>query len=111
MYSLTHRGFAFVVFVEKGSISKVLETMPHTIRNRQVDVKLAIPHAQHQVSLIPIPPCIGTGLRPRPYVQAIKNRTKKIFVGGVPTDMTKETLQEYFEKYGEVSDKKIIFII
>lgn len=32
----------------------------------------------------------------------MKNRTKKIFVGGVPTDMTMETLQEYFQQFGEV---------
>lgn len=36
------------------------------------------------------------------FFQAMKNRTKKIFVGGVPTDMTMETLQEYFQQFGEV---------
>ena len=34
--------------------------------------------------------------------QAMKNRTKKIFVGGVPTDMTEETLKNYFIQFGEV---------
>lgn len=37
--------------------------------------------------------------------QAMKNRTKKIFVGGVPTEMTKETLEEYFKQFGEASAK------
>ena len=37
-------------------------------------------------------------------MQAMKNRTKKIFVGGVPTDMEEQTLKDYFIKFGEVSD-------
>ena len=35
-------------------------------------------------------------------LQALKNRTKKIFVGGVPTDMPEETIKEYFVQFGEV---------
>jgi len=30
--------------------------------------------------------------------------TNKIFVGGVPTSMSKETLEEFFSKFGEVWD-------
>ena len=33
----------------------------------------------------------------------MKNRTKKIFVGGVPVEMTEETIREYFKTFGEVS--------
>ena len=32
----------------------------------------------------------------------MKNRTKKVFVGGVPTDMPEETIREYFEQFGPV---------
>ncbi len=35
-------------------------------------------------------------------MQAKKNRTKKVFVGGVPTDMEKNTIDEYFAQFGEV---------
>jgi RNA recognition motif-containing protein len=35
--------------------------------------------------------------------QAMKNRTKKIFVGGVPTDMEQTTIEDYFKEYGEVN--------
>ena len=35
--------------------------------------------------------------------QALKNRTKKIFVGGVPTSMPEETIRDYFVQFGEVS--------
>lgn len=32
----------------------------------------------------------------------MKNRTKKVFVGGVPTDMPEDTIREYFEQFGPV---------
>ena len=32
----------------------------------------------------------------------MKNRTKKIFVGGVPTTMPEETIRTYFVQFGEV---------
>ena len=35
--------------------------------------------------------------------QQLKQRTKKIFVGGVPTDMSEQTIRDYFEKFGPVS--------
>ena len=35
--------------------------------------------------------------------QQMKQRTKKIFVGGVPTDMPEETIRKYFEEFGPVS--------
>ena len=37
--------------------------------------------------------------------QALKNRTNKIFVGGVPVDMPEETIRKYFVQFGEVSMK------
>ena len=33
----------------------------------------------------------------------MKNRTKKIFVGGVPTDMPEEVIRNYFINFGDVS--------
>ena len=44
------RGFAFVHFNEESSVHKVLEAGEHTLDERAIDVKKAIPHAQHQVS-------------------------------------------------------------
>ena len=32
----------------------------------------------------------------------MKNRTKKIFVGGVPTDMPEDSIRTYFQQFGEV---------
>ena len=35
----------------------------------------------------------------------MKQKTKKVFVGGVPTDMPEDTIREYFEKFGSVRGK------
>ena len=35
-------------------------------------------------------------------LQAQKEKTKKIFVGGVPTDMEEAPIREYFQQFGEV---------
>ena len=35
--------------------------------------------------------------------QAQKNRTKKIFVGGVPVDMQEQEIKDYFQQFGDVS--------
>ena len=48
------RGFAFVHFNEELSVHKVLEAGEHTLDERTIDVKKAIPHAQHQVCPSPI---------------------------------------------------------
>ena len=40
---------------------------------------------------------------PHTHTQALKNRTKKIFVGGVPTSMPEETIRDYFVQVGEGS--------
>ena len=48
------RCFGFVVFTTKESLDKVIDPGMignHNIDNRRVDVKKAIPHAQHQVGV------------------------------------------------------------
>ena len=42
-------GFAFLVFEEPDAVDKILNNSPHTICDKVVDAKKAIPHAVHQV--------------------------------------------------------------
>lgn len=37
------------------------------------------------------------------------SRTKKIFVGGLPSTLTEEQFRQYFESYGDVTDVVIMF--
>ena len=43
------RGFAFIHFAAEASVQKVLDDEDHNLDGRAIDVKKAIPHAQHQV--------------------------------------------------------------
>ena len=47
--SIFSSGFAFLVFEEPDAVDKVLNDSPHTICDKVVDAKKAIPHAVHQV--------------------------------------------------------------
>lgn len=69
------RGFGFVTFASEDSVEAVLNAGPHFIRNRPIDPK-----------------------RPKG-----KAALKKIFVGGINGDMSKEEVKAYFEQFGAVS--------
>ncbi|KAH9387947.1 PREDICTED: RNA-binding protein squid-like [Rhagoletis zephyria] len=70
------RGFGFVTFVNMDSVDAVLNAGPHYIKNRAVDPK-----------------------RPKG-----KTGLKKIFVGGINGDLSKEEIKSYFEKFGNIEN-------
>ncbi|KAG6497647.1 hypothetical protein ZIOFF_045551 [Zingiber officinale] len=76
------RGFGFVTFADPSIIDKVLE-------DEHVEVKRTVPREE------------------MPSKAGIK--TKKIFVGGIPTSLTGDELKEHFSMYGEVVDHQIMF--
>lgn len=82
-----HRGFAFVTMANTETVDKILSQSEHFIDDKVVDVKRALSHTAYQ---------------------AQKNRTKKVFVGGVPPEMTEETLQQYFVDFGEIEEVALV---
>ncbi|KAF9668446.1 hypothetical protein SADUNF_Sadunf14G0004400 [Salix dunnii] len=105
------RGFAFVAFSDAASAARALEDS-HVIRGRTVEVKKAIPRTEkHQ----------GHRQRhPHGNLETASNgllmnsdnstgnencyRTKKIFVGGLSSNLTDEQFRNYFEKFGRTID-------
>ncbi|CAL9061562.1 unnamed protein product [Musa banksii] len=81
------RGFGFVTFADPSVIDKVLED-EHVIDGRMVEVKRTVPRED-------MPSKAG-------------NRTRKIFVGGLPTSLTEDELKEHFSLYGEVVENQIM---
>ena len=70
------RGFGFIFFKDAASAEKVLEQKEHRLDGRVIDPKKAMAMK--------------------------KDPVKKIFVGGLNPDTSKEVIQEYFGSFGEV---------
>jgi RNA recognition motif-containing protein len=95
--TLLYRGFGFVTFDNDKAVQDVLAVAPHVIDGKTVDPKRATakgsavqqPHVQSYQSVQPQHP-------PGPNIYG----GKKIFVGGLLNDTTKEDVQSYFGEYG-----------
>ncbi|MCD7461896.1 hypothetical protein HAX54_047353 [Datura stramonium] len=81
------RGFGFVTYADPEIADKVLEE-DHTIDGRAVEVKKTVPKEDMHVK------------------GALK--TKKIFIGGLPSSLTEDELKEYFSSYGYVVEHQIM---
>jgi hypothetical protein len=91
------RGFGFVVFQDPASLDKVLEVPSHMLDNKLVDPKPAVPLGKR-----PPPSSVLSPIRTQQqHRQAVV--ANRIFVGGLG-DATEEQLQEYFGKFGRISD-------
>ncbi|KAJ6678953.1 NUCLEOTIDE-BINDING ALPHA-BETA PLAIT DOMAIN-CONTAINING PROTEIN-RELATED [Salix purpurea] len=105
------RGFAFVAFSDAASAARALEDS-HVILGRTVEVKKAIPRTEkHQVHRQRHPhgnletTSNGLGMN-SDNSTGNENcyRTKKIFVGGLSSNLTDEQFRNYFEKFGRTTD-------
>ncbi|ESQ56196.1 hypothetical protein EUTSA_v10025365mg [Eutrema salsugineum] len=96
------RGFGFVIFSDPSILERVLQEKHH-IDTREVDVKRAMSREEQQVS------GRSGNLNPsRSSGGDAYNKTKKIFVGGLPPTLTDEEFRQYFEVYGPVADVVIM---
>ncbi|XP_071730069.1 heterogeneous nuclear ribonucleoprotein 1-like [Rutidosis leptorrhynchoides] len=80
------RGFGFITYADPAVVDTVIAET-HIINGKQVEIKRTIPK--------------GTG-------ESKDFKTKKIFVGGIPTSVTEEDLKGFFSKYGKVVEHEII---
>jgi heterogeneous nuclear ribonucleoprotein A1/A3 len=81
------KGFGFVTFKTVDGVDEAQRNRPHTIDNKQVDTKRAIPKDD-----------------PSPESRF---PSMKIFVGGIK-DVTKDELTDYFSQFGNVSDAQLV---
>ncbi|CAN6449273.1 unnamed protein product [Victoria cruziana] len=80
------RGFGFVTYADPAVVDKVIQES-HVINGKQVEIKRTIPKGA---------------------VTGKDFKTKKIFVGGVPTTVTEEDFKNFFSKFGEVKEHQIL---
>ncbi|KAL7586725.1 hypothetical protein Lser_V15G36721 [Lactuca serriola] len=94
----TSRGFVFVSFSEASTLNEVLLNT-HTILGRLVEVKKAIPRHEYNQNIL------HKKFKTNDVVISNNNiKIKKIFVGGFPTNITKEEFKVYFEQFGRITD-------
>lgn len=77
------RGFGFITFADDQSIESVLTSGPHSVKNKIID--------------------------PRKAKSKLNANLKKIFVGGVDSNMTEEELRDYFSRFGRVDGIELPF--
>ncbi|XP_021889938.1 heterogeneous nuclear ribonucleoprotein 1-like [Carica papaya] len=85
-YSGRPRGFGFITFADPSVVDRVIQET-HVINGKEVEIKRTIPKGSAQTHDF---------------------KTKKIFVGGIPTSMTEDEFKTFFLKYGKVMEHEII---
>ncbi|KAA3459018.1 heterogeneous nuclear ribonucleoprotein 1-like [Gossypium australe] len=80
------RGFGFITFADPSVVDTVMQE-DHVINGKQVEIKRTIPKGSSQSNDF---------------------KTKKIFVGGIPTSVTEDEFKNFFSKYAKVVEHEII---
>nr|KAG5691701.1 hypothetical protein BaRGS_029466 [Batillaria attramentaria] len=80
------RGFGFITYKDAESIDQAQANRPHTIDNREVETKRAMPREE-------------TGSQ---------QSVKKMFVGGMKDDTTEDMVREVFGELGEIEKIEMI---
>jgi len=78
------RGFGFILFADSPSVEKVLAAESHSLKNKKIEPKKIVK-------------------------AAARERVRKIFVGGVATDLAEDDIKEYFKTFGEIEDVELPF--
>ncbi|KAJ3693217.1 hypothetical protein LUZ60_008697 [Juncus effusus] len=80
------RGFGFITYDDASVVETVID-QTHTFHGKQVEIKRTIPKGASQLKDF---------------------KTKKLFVGGLPTDLKEDELKEFFSKFGKITNHEII---
>lgn len=83
------RGFGFVTFADPDNVERALENGPHTLDGRTIDPKPCNPRSLHKPK--------RTGGYP------------KVFLGGLPPNITETDLRSFFSRYGNVMEVVIMY--
>uniref|UniRef100_U5ENC5 Putative rna-binding protein musashi/mrna cleavage and polyadenylation factor i complex n=1 Tax=Corethrella appendiculata TaxID=1370023 RepID=U5ENC5_9DIPT len=83
------RGFGFVTFADPDNVDRALDNGPHTLDGRTIDPKPCNPRSMHKPK--------RTGGYP------------KVFLGGLPPNITETDLRGFFNRYGNVMEVVIMY--
>lgn len=83
------RGFGFVTYEDTSSVEEFMRARPHTIDDRQIDPKRAMPREEQNSSEAHL-------------------TVKKLFVAGLREGINEEDLRKHFTRYGNVIEVLIM---
>jgi RNA-binding protein Musashi len=83
------RGFGFVTFSDPANVNSVLQNGPHTLDGRTIDPKPCNPRTLQK-------PKKGGGY-------------PKVFLGGLPSNVTETDLRTFFTRFGKVMEVVIMY--
>lgn len=86
------RCFGFITMQDADSLDLIL-AQDQIMDGKRVDCKRAVPRDQNAAQVPPM---------------AQSYKTKKMFVGGLPPDVTEEMFRNFFEQFGEVEDSVVM---
>ncbi|XP_018472448.1 heterogeneous nuclear ribonucleoprotein 1 isoform X2 [Raphanus sativus] len=96
------RGFGFIVFADPSVAERVIMDK-HIIDGRTVEAKKAVPRDDHQQVL-------KRHASPMHLISPSHGgRTKKIFVGGLPSSITEAEFKSYFDQFGTIADVVVMY--
>ncbi|EDW97264.1 ribonucleoprotein RB97D [Drosophila yakuba] len=96
------RGFGFVTYVDPKSIEIVQKARPHTIDNKAVETKPALP--RHEFNRAGgVGSILGGCSAGAGFV-----KSNKIFLGGLKDFHDEKTVREYFSQFGAVATVKLL---
>ncbi|XP_037796238.1 heterogeneous nuclear ribonucleoprotein 27C-like isoform X4 [Penaeus monodon] len=83
------RGFGFVTFADPNKVDVVLKSGPHELDGRTIDPKACNPRSMQK--------------------QKKNGNWPKVFLGGLPSNLTETDLRNFFSRYGAVMEVVIMF--
>lgn len=86
------RCFGFVIMQDPSALDQILSES-QVIDERKVDCKRAVPRDQGHIQVTS---------------PAFNYKTRKMFVGGLPSDVTNEAFRDFFHQFGEIEDSIVI---
>lgn len=96
------RGFGFVTFADPSKVDLVLKSGPHELDGRTIDPKMCNPR------YFQIDP---KACNPRSMQKQKRNggNWPKVFLGGLPSNLTETDLRNFFSRFGAVMEVVIMF--
>jgi len=84
------RGFGFITFADPENVQRALDNCPHNLDGRTIDPKPCNPRSLHK------PKRSNAGY-------------PKVFLGGLPANVTESDLRSFFGRYGQVMEVVIMY--